>query len=238
MAHGTWPVPAPAVVKLIEGFPARFVGLEGETVTPTGAALIVTLADSVGTEARLRIERTAAGAGTREWPGRPNILRGFLGESEAGLNEDEVDVLETAIDDMTPEAAAHLASRLLECGALDVVTTPVLMKKGRSGFQLTVLAPAGAGPETADRIFRESTTLGLRIRRERRLILPREIIRVVTPWGDVAVKVASVPGGAVRFAPEYEECARLSREHNVPLLEVMEAARRAASSTSRANPNM
>jgi uncharacterized protein (TIGR00299 family) protein len=230
MAHGTWPAPAPATLKLLEGQAVRLTDLEGETVTPTGAALIVTLAGSIGGEIPMTIRSTAAGAGSREWPDRPNVLRGYLGESVDGaFAADEVEVIEAAIDDMSPELMAHLATALFEAGAVDVYGVPALMKKGRPGHVVTVLATAGTGRALAECLFRESTTLGVRHRREKRWILERYFLRVETPWGIVSVKCAKLPGGSIRAQPEFEDCARLAREAGVPLIDVMEAARKATS---------
>jgi uncharacterized protein (DUF111 family) len=229
MAHGTWPVPAPAVLALIEGYPSRVTDLEGETVTPTGAALVVTLAHAVGGEWPMTLTRTAQGAGSREWPDRPNVLRGFLGESDATTGVEEVEVLETSIDDMTPEAAAWLANRLLESGVLDVITHSILMKKGRPGFHITVLTRPGEAHGAAMILFREATTLGVRYRRERRWVLERRVMTVTSEWGPVAVKVAEIPeGGGVRVSPEFEDCAAVARAHRIPLIQVMDRVRELA----------
>lgn len=230
MAHGTWPVPAPATLKLLEGQAVRLTDLDGETVTPTGAALLVTLAGSIGGEIPMTIRSTAAGAGSREWPDRPNVLRGYLGESAGGdLEVDEVEVMEAAIDDMTPELLAHLTAALFEAGAIDVHVVPAAMKKGRMGQLVTVLASPGTERTLAECLFRESTTLGVRHRREKRWILQRYFLDVQTPWGTVSVKCARIPGGSVRGQPEFDDCARLAREAGVPLMDVMEAARKATS---------
>lgn len=229
MAHGRWPVPAPATLRLIEGFPCEFHDLAGETVTPTGAALLTTLADQFGAGLSLVPRRTGAGAGSREWPDRPNILRGILGDESVPAGEefesDRVETLETTLDDATPQLVAALSMQLLDAGALDVWTTPVGMKKGRSGVNLSVLATAGTGARLARIIFSESPTLGIRHRIESRWILSRHFARVATPWGEIRVKIARLPGGNQKQSPEFEDCLRVAREAGVPLAEIMAFAR-------------
>ena len=223
MAHGQWPVPAPATLRLLEGFPCEFHDLVGETVTPTGAALVTTLADGVGERVSLVPRRSGAGAGSREWPDRPNILRGVLGERPAP--GDRVDVLETALDDANPQVIAALTRQLLAAGALDAWITPIGMKKGRSGLLLTVLAPEGEGKRLGQLIFSETPTLGIRYRLENRWILRRQGGRVATPWGDIRVKIAWLPDGKQKQSPEFEDCLRVAEEAGVPLAEIMASAR-------------
>lgn len=223
MAHGAWPVPAPATLRLLEGFACEFVDLAGETVTPTGAALLTTLADQVGGGLGLVPRRTGAGAGSRDWPDRPNILRGILGDER--LAADRVEVLETAVDDATPQVVSALTRQLLEAGALDVWTTPIGMKKGRTGLLLTVLAVEGQGAGLAERIFLETPTLGIRHRVENRWILGRQRARVATPWGDVLVKIAHLPDGKRKQSGEFDDCLRVAREVGVPVAEILAAAR-------------
>lgn len=223
MAHGAWPVPAPATLKLLEGFACEFHDLAGETVTPTGAALLTTLADQVGEGLGLVPRRTGAGAGSREWPDRPNILRGILGD--APLSGERVEVLETALDDATPQVISALTRQLLEVGALDVWTTPIGMKKGRTGLLLTVLAVEGQGAGLAERIFLETPTLGIRHRVESRWILGRQRAHVATPWGKVLVKIAHLPGGKQKQSGEFDDCLRVAREAGVPVTEILAAAR-------------
>lgn len=229
MAHGAWPVPAPATLLLAEGHPVRFVDLAGETVTPTGAALIAVLASSIGTPGPMHLLRSAAGAGEREWPDRPNILRALLGAAdESAPAPGEVEILETAVDDLTPQVAARTVAALLEAGARDAVIVPAIMKKGRPGFQITVVAGPGDGERLAGLLFAESTTLGIRFRRESRWVLPRRTVRVGTPWGEVSVKLSTLPDGSVRVTPEYEECLSVGRTGGVPVQAVLDAARCAA----------
>lgn len=226
MAHGRWPVPAPATVRLCEGFPSRFEDLVGETVTPTGAALLTTLAAFPAATPSGILVKAGAGAGRREWADRPNVVRGFLFDSAAAsepvdalvpLVRDEVGIVEATIDDMTPQALAALAARLLEEGALDVTLHSLQMKKGRPGVDIRILTAAGHEDETARRLLALSTTLGVRIRREERLTLERRILTLATPDGPVAVKCARRPGGGWTAAPEFEDCQKISQRTGRPL---------------------
>lgn len=223
MAHGRWPVPAPATLRLTEGFPVEMVPVQGETVTPTGAALVTALAVGIGGRVGLTLERTGTGAGSRDSSERPNVLRALLGTAEEP--REIIEVLETTVDDLSPQRLARLAALLLGAGALDVWTTPVVMKKGRSGHLLTVLSSPELGPSLEDLVFRESTTLGIRRRREDRRVLARSFGCADTPWGSVSVKVAELPGGGRRVVPEFDDCQRLAREAGVPLEEILAAAR-------------
>lgn len=227
-AHGALPLPAPAVLRLLEGLPVAGRAVGRELVTPTGAALLATLAADVGPYPALRLLRAGYGAGTREAAAGepPNVVRAVLGElpEVAAPAPGAVLVLEANLDDQSPELTAHLQATLLEAGALDAFLTPVLMKKGRPAVVVTaVCAPEAAGP-VEDVLLRESSTLGVRRRREERTVLPRESARVETRWGPVALKVAVRPDGRRTAAPEYEDCARLARERGVPLAEVYRAA--------------
>jgi uncharacterized protein (TIGR00299 family) protein len=233
MAHGNWPVPAPATVRLIEGCPVRFVDLAGETVTPTGAAVLVTLAETVLDVPVMTLERTGAGAGGREWPDRPNILRAFLGtadrpEGVAGAARETIAVLGTQIDDMTPQAIADLAGRLMDAGALDVTVTPIVMKKGRPGFELSVYARPGQAGDVATRLLTWGTTLGVRVRMEDRFTLPRRVIRVETGWGPVRVKVTRRPDGTLEGHPEFDDCQEIGQREGKSLHYVVEETRRRA----------
>ncbi len=225
MAHGTWPVPAPATVRLTLGHPVRFEDLDGETVTPTGAALIVALADSIGWFPAMSLEAAGAGAGSREWPDRPNVLRGYLGTSaDLRTGRDEVDVLTTTLDDMTPELTGAISELLMTSGALDVTLTPVQMKKGRPGIRIEILCPPDRAESIAFLLFRETPTIGIRRRREERWILARTAGTVRLHGGAVAVKVVTLPDGTRRLKPEFEDCRRISRETGIPLLEIMRQA--------------
>ncbi|HEX7879911.1 MAG TPA: nickel pincer cofactor biosynthesis protein LarC [Candidatus Eisenbacteria bacterium] len=233
MAHGRWPVPAPATVRLIEGLPVRFVDLEGETVTPTGAAVLSSLATFVLDLPVMTLERSSAGAGGREWPDRPNILRAFLGVTEkqapvAGTRMETIAVLGTQIDDMTPQGIADLADRLMEAGALDVTVTPLLMKKGRPGFGLSVYSSVREAGRMATLLLTVSSTLGVRVRMEERHVLARRVITVATRWGPVRVKVTHRPDGTIEGHPEFDDCQEISHRAHKSLHYVVEEARRAA----------
>lgn len=229
-AHGVFPVPAPATVELLKSAPVYSGEIQKELVTPTGAAIVRVLAKSFGPMPALSIDRSGYGAGTRNFPSHANVLRITVGESTAveqsntDLPRDEVIVLEANIDDLNPQLFGYVAEQALAAGALDVFGTPVQMKKGRPGMLLTVLAK----PEEADRIarlvFRETSTIGIRTRREQRYVLPRRHEAVQTQWGEVCIKIAQLNGTASNYAPEYEDCRRIAEQHHVPLKHVMQEA--------------
>jgi uncharacterized protein (TIGR00299 family) protein len=233
MAHGRWPVPAPATVRLCEGFPSRIVDLVGETVTPTGAALLTTLAGFPAELPPARLVKAGAGAGSRDWPDRPNVVRGFLSETMESSptgdpRREEVALVEATIDDMTPQALAALAASLFGPGVLDVTLHPVQMKKGRPGVEVRVLAAAGEEERVARQLLTTSTTLGVRFRREHRLVLDRRILPLELPEGTVAVKFARRPGGGWTAAPEFEDCLEISHRTGKPLHYVVDRVRAAA----------
>ncbi len=230
-AHGLLPVPAPATAYLLEGVPLERIDVPFELVTPTGAALLVTLCQAFTRECALEVERVGYGAGTRELAGRPNLLRATLGEAgpAAGVPRDQVVVVETVVDDLTPELWPHLIERLLEQGARDAWLTPVIMKKGRPGVALTVLADPARSAAIQQLVFAETGTLGLRVHTRDRVVLPRARGRLTTPLGVLAVKLSRLAGEtAWRVHPEYEACRALARERGVPLREVYAAVRQAA----------
>lgn len=233
-AHGVLPVPAPATLALLAGFPLREVDVDAELVTPTGALLLAECAEPAPAGFAWRPLATAYGAGTREIPGRPNLLRLTLAEAlpaaaPDGLLHRELPLLRCTVDDMSAERCGYLMERLFEAGALDVHFRPLQMKKNRPGIEIEVLASEDAEQlaRLQGLLFTETSTLGLRIAREERVELPRRFERVATPFGEVAMKVALLPGGDLRAAPEYEDCARLARASGRPLVEIEEAARRA-----------
>jgi len=224
-AHGERPVPAPATANLIRGLPVIPTDVQAELTTPTGAAILATLARGFGPMPACIIEATGYGAGTREIPGRPNVLRVFIGRAAAGpYDADIVEVMEANIDDMSPEFFGGIFDRLFDAGALDVSVIPVLMKKGRPGFLISVIAPAGGTAGVEDVLFRETTTFGVRIYEVRRKKLARKHIEVNTPFGKVRVKLGAIGGKIVRAKPEHDDCARLAREANAPFTEVHDAA--------------
>lgn len=224
-AHGRYPVPVPGVLALCRDVPTEQTDIRAELVTPTGAAIITTLARSFGPQPPFCQQAVGYGAGRRDLEAIPNLLRLRLGERAPA--SERVLLIEANIDDMNPEVYGYLFDRLLEQGACDVYATPVLMKKGRPGNVLSVLAPAGRLDELAAIVLQETTTIGLRYYGVERRVLERQIRAVATPYGEVGVKFSCIDGRR-RAAPEYEDCARLAQEHQVPLLAVYEAARVAA----------
>ena len=228
-AHGTFPVPAPATLKLLQGVPVYSSGVQTELVTPTGAAIVHVLAKRFAPFPAMKVEKTGYGAGTRELDGRPNVLRLAVGEAEAALAEaasDMVAVLEANLDDLNPQVFGYVMERALAEGALDVFGTPVQMKKSRPGMLLTVLCRPGDADRLARLLFTETTTLGVRRREERRQVLRRESVSVTTPWGEVRMKIAHLNGSVANFAPEYEDCRRIAGDHHLPLKTVMQEASR------------
>ena len=225
-AHGTLPVPAPATVELLKDAPVYSSGVQAELVTPTGAAIVKTLAARFAAFPEMKIAQSGYGAGSREFPGLANVLRLTVGEAVAKLSAEMVSVLEANLDDLNPQVFGYVMDRLLEEGALDVFGTPVQMKKGRPGIMLTVLSkPEDAGTLTQI-LFAETTTLGVRRRDEWRQILARRWESVRTQWGDVRIKIASMNGTVTNYAPEYEDCRRIAAENRVALKTVMQEATR------------
>jgi len=229
-AHGTFPVPAPATVELLKDAPVYSSGVQAELVTPTGAAIVKILAKRFAAFPEMKIEKSGYGAGSREFPGHPNVVRLTIGEAASTMAgktaSDTVTVLEANLDDLNPQVFGYVMDRLLEEGALDVFGMPVQMKKNRPGTLLTVLCkPEDAGKLT-QLIFTETTTLGVRRRDEVRQTLARRWENVRTQWGEVRIKVASMNGSVTNYAPEYEDCRRIAAEHRVPLKTVMQDATR------------
>ncbi|MHB1464593.1 MAG: nickel pincer cofactor biosynthesis protein LarC [Thermoleophilia bacterium] len=228
--HGPLPVPAPATAILLKGVPV-FQGDEMmELATPTGAALASYFADSFGSLPPMRMDRIGYGAGSHATRG-PNLLRCISGErvgAAAGEAAGEQMMMETNIDDSSPEQLAYLAERLLAAGATDVWLTPVIMKKGRPGTVLSLLCAPGEEQRYLDLIFTDSSTFGVRFGRLGRFCLQRRLERVETPLGSVRVKIGSWREKVVSVSPEYEDCRRVAAEREVSLIEVYEAARLAA----------
>ena len=222
-AHGPLPVPAPAVVELLRGRPVRLEDGEAELVTPTGAAIVAALARPEPVP-EMRVEAVGHGAGDRILADRPNLLRICIGEPVALAGTDDVVVLETTIDDMSPQLYEHVLERLLAAGARDVWLTPVVMKRSRPGTVLRVLAAPADRERLAGIVFAETSTIGLRWTSWRRMVLPREERTVETPYGAVRVKVARAPDGTLNVAPEFEDCRRLAAERGVALKVVHRAA--------------
>ncbi len=225
--HGTYPVPGPAAQALLRNVPVFSNNVDGELTTPTGAALLVTLAGSFGDRPLMRIGATGYGAGTRETPGNANVLRISLGvaagAADAG-NEEQVAVIEATIDDMSPQLYGRFLEKALEAGALDVYATPVQMKKNRPGQKVTCVCAPGDIDRMAELMFRETTTIGVRYSLQRRKTLRRDFVKVETPFGAVAVKVSLLDGRTVNFSPEFEDCRRLADRAGAALKEVQAAA--------------
>jgi len=225
-AHGKLPVPPPAVMELVNGIPTVPLDIDGETVTPTGAAIAVTLADSFGLPPPMTVERVGYGVGTSEWPDVPNVLRVLVGETpeQRAAEAREVVVLEANIDDMPAEHFALAMERCLEAGALDVWFTPIQMKKNRPVILLTALSEPADAPRIAQVILENTTTFGIRQTVMSRLCLPRRHETVETPYGPIRVKIAMRPSGEETAAPEYEDCAEAARREGVPVRVVYVAA--------------
>lgn len=222
-AHGILPVPAPATAELLIGVPLRKLNVEGELVTPTGAAIAVTLSEGFGIMPEIIVKATGYGLGDKDY-GLPNMLRVFIGEEKSikqSSPEERVLVLETNIDNMNPEIFGYVSQLLFDAGALDVFLTPVYMKKMRPGTVLTVLCNEPELDNIRNIIFRETATLGIRIRVNDRIILKRSFEEITTPYGTVRIKYAwDESGSIIKAAPEYEDCVRAASLNNVPLSDV------------------
>ncbi len=244
-AHGTLPVPAPATVKLLRDAPVYSSGPQVELVTPTGAAIVRTLAKRFGAFPAMKIENAGYGAGSREFGDYPNVLRMTIGSAvtaaetgaadriaeaasadrtNAGTNDDRIAVLEANLDDLSPQVLAYAMEQLLAEGALDVFSVPVQMKKNRPGALLTVLSKLEDADRLTKLMFAETTTLGVRRRDEQRRILTRRWETVDTSWGPVRIKVANLNGTVSNYAPEFEDCRKIAAEHHVPLKTVIREA--------------
>ncbi|MBP6823442.1 MAG: nickel pincer cofactor biosynthesis protein LarC, partial [Acidobacteria bacterium] len=227
-AHGTYPVPGPATAELLKGLPVYSKDIEGELVTPTGAAIIATLASGYGNLPTMKIERVGYGAGTRSYPKFPNVLRAVIGETEDSASDTTpttVTVIEANIDDLSPQVFGHLMEKALAAGALDVFYTPVQMKKNRPGVLMTLLCNQPDRVRMTDLIFSETTTLGVRYRDEQREILRREHLAVETEFGSIKMKIARAEDGRlVNYAPEFEDCRTAAELHQVPIRQVQLAA--------------
>ncbi len=214
--HGRLPLPAPATVEVLKGYPVKSVPVEGELVTPTGAAIVAALSSKVSPFPSMIVEKIGYGMGKKEFPDRPNLLRLVLGEVSEDYLTDRAVVLESNLDDMNPEFYDYLMERLFQKGALDVALSPLQMKKNRPGTLLRVIAEEKDAEALSELILRESTTLGVRSFSVDRKKLPREVREVETRYGKIRVKVS----GEVRFQPEYDDCRRIAREKGIPIQEV------------------
>lgn len=224
-AHGEMPVPVPAVVELTRGIPVVRTDKKGELTTPTGAAIVTTLASSFDESGSFVTDVYGYGAGSRDTESHPNVLRISIGESPRQLDENHSILIETNIDDMNPEIFGYLTDKLMAAGAKDVYMSPIFMKKGRPGTLFSILTDETLKDTIIAMVFSETTTLGVRISKIMRKMLKRESRTVSTEHGPVRVKVAHVDG-TERFAPEYEDCARIAREKGIPLVTVYDIVRK------------
>ena len=228
IAHGTCSIPAPATAELLRGIPLAESSIRCELTTPTGAAILATLADRFGPLPAMTIEQIGCGAGQRDLEEQPNLLRLLVGRttSAAGM-DDRVCVLETNLDDISGEMIGYCTTRLWDTGALDVYTTAIQMKKNRPGVKLSVLCRESDVEPIEAVLFTETTTLGVRRWTVGRHVLSRQPHTVATDWGPIEGKVGWLSDGTPRFAPEFESCRRVAAEHDVPLRAVYEAAQKA-----------
>ncbi|MBV9123196.1 MAG: nickel pincer cofactor biosynthesis protein LarC [Planctomycetes bacterium] len=224
-AHGLMPIPAPGTAELLKGCPLAPSAIKAELTTPTGAAILTTIVQQWVEQPVMTVERIGHGAGRRDFPEQPNLLRLFVGTTEVPAEKDQVWVLETNLDDLPAEVIGYCYDLLLAAGALDVFCTPIFMKKNRPGVLLSVLAPEANLPALEEILFRETATFGIRRYGVNRHKLQRKACTVDTPWGKVQGKLGWLEGRPPVFTPEYEDCARVAREHGVALREVYARAR-------------
>jgi uncharacterized protein (TIGR00299 family) protein len=227
IAHGRVGVPAPATAELLKGIPLAASSVAAELTTPTGAAIVATCVDEFGPLPPMTISAIGYGAGSKDFKEQANVLRLFLGDSDESRLADQVWVLETNLDDVSPEIVAHCTTLLAETGALDVYTTAIQMKKNRPGVKLTALSPPGLVTKLEKIIFRETASLGVRRWLASRHKLERQPQAVETRWGMIAGKLAFLGDGTQSFSPEFEACRQVAIQHNLPLKDVYEEACRA-----------
>lgn len=225
-SHGRMPVPVAATAELLKGARIYATDVEAELVTPTGAAIISAVCEEYGPLPEMRLERSGYGAGTKEFPDWPNVIRLLLGETEAVASQgsalsEKITVIQATIDDMSPEVFGYLMEKALAAGAVEIFYTPAQMKKDRPATQLTVLCRKEDRERLIELIFRETTTIGLRYQEVERRILQRRVVEVPTTYGSIGVKVSYLGDKVVNFAPEYAHCKAAAERYNVPLREVM-----------------
>ena len=228
-AHGLMPVPVPGTMELLRGVPIHQTDIPKELVTPTGAALITTLSQEFGVMPQMRLDRVGYGAGTRDLEQRPNLLRLCLGEKISSSDSqathhhaetDSVDIIETNVDDMSPEITGYVTAQLFKHGALDVFLVPIFMKKNRPATQITVLCPAPHRDRLIELLLTETTTFGVRLSSANRVKLRRDFIQVETQWGTIQAKRGYLNGTLIKAVPEYEDCKRLAEQNKVPLRQI------------------
>jgi len=234
MAHGRFPIPPPAVTELLKGVPFYATEVKGELLTPTGAAIITAVCSEYGPIPPMKTGATGYGAGTREYHDFPNVLRVLIGETDSeAASEERLWMIETNLDDASPQIIGHVMDRVLELGALDCFFTSVQMKKNRPGVLLSVLCAREQKEALMKLLFTETTTLGIRSYEVNRRALQRSVVRVETPYGPIDVKVAHLEGRVVNEMPEFEQCRAAAVKANVPLKIVEEAARVALARSHR-----
>jgi uncharacterized protein (TIGR00299 family) protein len=242
-AHGLMPIPAPGTAELLKGAPLAPSAIKAELTTPTGAAILTTILQECSSPAEhpwvespvMTVERIGQGAGRRDFLEQPNLLRLFVGAATdlnpkrepAFLDSDQVWVLETNLDDLPAEVIGYCYDLLFAAGALDVFSIPIFMKKNRPGVLLSVIAPEPALPALEEILFRETSTFGIRRYPVHRHKLQRRPLAVKTPWGTIQGKLGWTDGRPAIFTPEYEDCARVARQHGVPLRDVYQRAQQA-----------
>jgi uncharacterized protein (TIGR00299 family) protein len=231
IAHGRCSIPAPATAELLQGVPLAESNVEFELTTPTGAAICATLVDGYGPLPAMSVSRIGYGAGDKDFPTHPNVLRLFVGETADKPNSDQVWVVETNLDDVSGEIVGYAVTKLLENGALDAYTTAIQMKKNRPGVTLTLLCQAADVEKLETILFRETGTLGVRRWPVSRHKMERRPHAVTTPWGEIAGKLGWIAGREPSFSPEFEACRKAAEAHGVPLKEVYETAQRAYAAT-------
>jgi uncharacterized protein (TIGR00299 family) protein len=228
--HGTLPLPAPAVIDCLRGVPTYPVALDAELVTPTGAAIVASIAERFERWPTFAPERVGWGGGQRELPDRPNLLRAVLGTTSSEPAVESHVLIEANVDDMTGELAGHAVSALLGAGALDAWAVPIVMKKGRPGLTLAAIGPSDQADVLARAMLRETSSIGVRILPLRRLERPRRIVEVTTPFGAIPVKISAGPYGPAVMKPEFDACAHAAQANHVSVREVIAAALEAAKS--------
>jgi uncharacterized protein (TIGR00299 family) protein len=226
--HGLLPVPAPATANLLKGFEVERTDIKAELTTPTGAAVLTTLGKQPRTVPRFQVAQVGHGAGSSDNPLRPNVLRVMVGDTAEAAERDEVWVIETNIDDMSPQIYGYLFEKLFAAGALDVFAAPIFMKKNRPGILLNVIADERRVGEMERILLSETTTFGLRRYNAWRTKLARHQVQVATPYGKICVKVGALSGRVHTTAPEYEDCRAAAQRVGVPFKQVWQAALEAA----------
>ena len=226
-SHGKMPVPVPGTMALLQDIPVRQTDIPKELVTPTGAAIISTLAEEFGVMPNMTVSNVGYGAGSRDLEMQPNLLRMCIGDiSTLPVNDDCIEIIETNVDDMSPEVSGYVMEKLFDCGALDVFFVPLLMKKGRPAIQINVICPAENRQKLIHILLTETTTFGVRYYAADRVVLKREIVEITTQWGPVRAKRGYLNGISIKTVPEYEDCKSIAEQTGVPLQTVFQEALR------------